>query len=111
MIVTAAPALIWSQAQTIYNWCTNHLSTHGGEVYDGYRKNRAAHKSYTYNYGIAVGAAPGQRRPYVGAECGKFLMTNPAYSSASVGGYDILPNYGQGGGDASGFNDIGLPLV
>ncbi|HTB83532.1 MAG TPA: glycoside hydrolase family 76 protein, partial [Candidatus Sulfotelmatobacter sp.] len=95
-----------SHAQTIYNWCTNHLSTPAGEVYDGLRKNRVAHKSYTYNYGIAVGAALASGDRTLVQNAANFLMTNSAYRSGSVGGYDILPNYGQGGGDAGGFNDI-----
>jgi predicted alpha-1,6-mannanase (GH76 family) len=96
-----------SHAQTIYNWSTNHLSTPGGDVYDGYNKNGAAHNLYTYNFGTAVGAAMAVSDTSGFLQnAANFLMTNSTMRSGTVGGYNILPNYGQGNQDGSGFNGI-----
>jgi hypothetical protein len=77
-----------------------------GQVFDGYTKSGTRADPYSYNYGIAVGAANAMGDLALVRNAANYLMTNSAFCSMTVGGYDILPTYHQGNRDSSGFNGI-----
>ena len=80
-----------------------------GEVYDGINGSGIQNANYSYNYGIAVGAETFENHPADATNIADYLINN--LSGGTVGGYNILPNYGQGGTDGGGFNGITLRWI
>jgi|CZKL01.1.fsa_nt_gi hypothetical protein len=99
-----------SEATTIFNWAfTNLYVPSTGEIYDGINGSGIQNGQYSYNYGVAIGADTFENHSADAANVANYLMNN--LSGGTVGGYNILPNYGQGGTDGSGFNGITLRWV
>lgn len=99
-----------SEAEGVFNWAISNLYQSSGEVYDG----PASYEDYSYNYGYAIGAASESGDSTAITNMANWLMYDlnsndlTSYSYAgTVGGYNILPNYGQGATDNDGgFNGI-----
>ena len=99
-----------SEAATIFNWASSTLyNAATGEVYDGINGSGIQAGQYSYNYGVAVGADYFENHWADANNVATYLMNN--LSSGKVGGYNILPNYGQGGTDGGGFNGITLRWI
>ncbi len=99
-----------SEAATIFSWAYANLYVPStGEVYDGISGSGIQNANYSYNYGIAVGAETFENHPADATNIADYLINN--LSGGTVGGYNILPNYGQGGTDGGGFNGITLRWI
>ena len=99
-----------SEAATIFSWASSNLyNASTGEIYDGINGSGIQNGQYSYNYGIAIGADTFESHATDAANVANYLMNN--LSGGTVGGYNILPNYGQGGTDGGGFNGIALRWV
>jgi predicted alpha-1,6-mannanase (GH76 family) len=99
-----------SEASTIFSWASSNLyNASTGEVYDGVNSSGIQNSHYSYNFGVAVGADYFENRWSDATNVANYLMNN--LSSGTVGGYNILPNYGQGGTDGGGFNGIALRWI
>jgi hypothetical protein len=99
-----------SEAATIFNWAFSTLyNASTGEIYDGINGSGIQAGQYSYNYGVAVGADYFENHRADANNVATYLMNN--LSSGKVGGYNILPNYGQGGTDGGGFNGITLRWI
>ena len=99
-----------TEANTIYSWAVANLyDASNGEVYDGLNTSGIQNGQYSYNYGIAIGAFTFESAPGSANSAATYLMDN--VSGGSANGYNILPNYGQGGTDGGGFNGIALRWV
>jgi predicted alpha-1,6-mannanase (GH76 family) len=100
-----------TEATGVWNWAIANLyESSTGQIYDGYfSSSGAVTGAYTYNYGIAVGAAQELGNTSYIAPIVDYLMNDMGnYAGVSSTGYNILPNYGQGNKDGSGFNGIAL---
>lgn len=96
-----------AEADGVYDWAKATLyNSSTGEIYDGYKSSGIQTGEYSYNYGIAIGAASEEADSALITNASNFLMTGLGNYAGSVGGYNILPNYGQGNQDGSGFNGI-----
>lgn len=96
-----------SEADTIFSWATTTLyDATTGQVYDGIGSGGLSKNNYSYNYGTAAGAFYFENHWSDANNAVSYLMSQ--LSSGTVGGYNILPNYGQGGTDGGGFNSIAL---
>lgn len=102
-----------NEAAGVYNWAIANLyNSSTGEIYDGVNSNGQTTGEYSYNYGIAIGAvqdASGSKS--IIGNIANYLMYDLPNYAGTVGGYNILPNYGQGNQDGSGFNGIALRWV
>ncbi|HTW48264.1 MAG TPA: glycoside hydrolase family 76 protein [Acidobacteriaceae bacterium] len=99
-----------SEAATIFGWASSNLyNASTGEIYDGINGSGVQNGQYSYNYGVAIGADTFENQATDAANVANYLMNN--VSGGTVNGYNILPNYGQGGTDGSGFNGITLRWV
>jgi predicted alpha-1,6-mannanase (GH76 family) len=99
-----------SEAQTVYTWAYSTLyNSSTGEVYDGYGSGGLSTGQYSYNYGVSVAADYFENHPADANNAATYLMNN--LSSGNVGVINIMPNYGQGGTDGSGFNSIALRWI
>ena len=99
-----------SEANTIFSWASSNLYVAStGEVYDGINSSGISSGQYSYNYGVAVGADSFENKGSDATNVANYLMNNE--SSGTVNGYNILPNYGQGGTDGGGFNGIALRWI
>lgn len=111
-----------NQADNVYQWaisnlytttvnngvCNGHPDLVCAKIYDGTK----GHSDYTYNYGIAIQAAARERDfekvQYI-ANWLMFNSNNPNYPYAGMlDGYNMLPNYHQGGNNDDGYNGIAL---
>lgn len=111
-----------TKADNVYQWaianlytttvnngvCNDHPDLTCAKIYDGTK----GHSDYAYNYGIAIQAAA-RERDFVKAQyIANWLMfnsNNPNYPYVgSSNGYNILPNYHQGGKNDDGYNGIAL---
>lgn len=111
-----------TEADNVYQWAIAHLYTttvDGGvcngepdltcaKIYD----STTGHSDYTYNYGIAIQAAVREHDRDKAQYVANWLMynsNNPNYPYAGTyDGYNILPNYRQGGNNDDGYNGIAL---
>jgi hypothetical protein len=99
-----------SEAATIFSWAFSTLyNASTGEIYDGINGSGIQAGQYSYNYGVAAGADYFENHLADANNVATYLMNN--LSSGEVGGYNILPNYGQGGTDGGGFNGIALRWI
>ena len=99
-----------TEAATIYSWASTHLYVPAtGQIYDGINSSGIQTGQYSYNYGIAIGAETLEKHSADATNIANYLIQN--ISGGTVGGYNILPNYGQGGTDGGGFNGIALRWV
>lgn len=92
-------------ADSVYSWALSNLYIpSSGGIADG--KGGAA-SYYSYNYGYAIGAMneEGASASTVGGVA-DFLFNNFNNYAGTSNGYNILPNYGQGNLNNSGFNGI-----
>jgi hypothetical protein len=98
------------EAGTIFDWAFSTLyDASTGEIYDGINSSGIQTGQYSYNYGVAAGADYFENRWSDATNVATYLMNN--LSSGISGGYNILPNYGQGGTDGGGFNGIALRWI
>ncbi|GGH15480.1 glycoside hydrolase family 76 protein [Silvibacterium dinghuense] len=98
------------EANTVYSWAYSNLyNATTGEVYDGVGSGGVSTGQYSYNYGVSIGADYFENKLSDANNAAVYLMNN--LSSGTVGGYNILPNYGQGGTDGGGFNGITLRWI
>ena len=111
-----------TRAEKVYQWAMANLyttSVDGGvcngapgltcaKIYDATN----GHSDYTYNYGIAIQAATREHDRRKAEYIANWLMynsNNPNYPYVGTyEGYNILPNYRQGGKNDSGYNGIAL---
>jgi predicted alpha-1,6-mannanase (GH76 family) len=99
-----------TEADTIFSWASSHLyNASTGEIYDGINSSGIQNAHYSYNFGIAVGADYFENHWSDATNVATYLMNN--LSSATVGGFNILPNGGVGGSDGAGFNGIALRWI
>ncbi len=100
-----------SEARTIYNWCMSNLyNASTGQVYDGVSTSSGTSTGqYSYNYGVAIGANYYQGDSQDATKMATYLMNN--LKNGTYNGYNLMPNYGQGGTDGGGFNGIALRWV
>jgi len=110
------------KADNVYQWSITHLYTisvgggackgHPGltcaKIYD----STTGHSDYTYNYGIAIQAASREKDFTKVQYITNWLMynsNNPNFPYVGTyNGYNILPNYHQGGNNDDGYNGIAL---
>lgn len=100
-----------THANTIYSWTISHLyDSSTGLVYndEDYQGNMNG-GLVSYNFGLAIGAASYQNLTYGGqgaaiTNMANYLMAN--VYSATVGGYNILPDYGQSNNGFGAFNGM-----
>jgi hypothetical protein len=99
-----------TEAATIYSWAMSNLyNASTGEIYDGVHPGGVSTGQYSYNYGVAIGADTFENHAADANNVADYLMNH--VSGGAVNGMNILPNYGQGGTDGSGFNGITLRWV
>ena len=99
-----------TEATGVWNWAIANLyQSSTGQIYDGYfSSSGSVAGAYTYNYGIAVGAAQELGNTSYIDPIVNYLMYDLGNYAGTSNGYNILPNYGQGNQDGSGFNGIAL---
>lgn len=101
-----------TDADSVYNnWAMPYLyDSSTGQIHDGcYSTTNCVGPDYSYNYGYAIGAmseAGGGDVTQVATYLFNSMSnTNFPYDGTS-GGYNVLPDYGQGNLNNSGFNGI-----
>jgi hypothetical protein len=110
------------EADNVYQWAITNLYTTSvgsgacngepglvcAKIYD----STTGHSDYTYNYGTAIQAAARERDFTKVQYITNWLMfnsNNPNYPYVGTyDGYNILPNYHQGGNNDDGYNGIAL---
>jgi Glycosyl hydrolase family 76 len=99
-----------TEAAAVFRWAFSYLYVAStGEVHDGINGSGVQNGQYSYNYGVAIGADTFEEHAGDAANVANYLMNN--LSGGTVNGVRILPDYGQGGRDGSGFNGITLRWV
>ena len=111
-----------TEADNVYQWSMTHLYTTSinegvcngapgltcAKIYDAVN----GHSDYTYNYGIAIEASVREHNRRAVDYIANWLMhnsNNPNYPYVGTyEGFNILPNYRQGGKNDSGYNGIAL---
>jgi|ERR1017187_9636509 hypothetical protein len=95
----------------VYTWAIadgNLYNSSTGQVYDA----PGGYSEYSYNYGLAIGAASESADTPTITKVADFLMTGLGNYDGTSGGYNILPNYGQGVHDNDGgFNGITMRWI
>lgn len=103
-----------TDADSVYsNWAIPYLyDSTTGQIHDGcYSATNCVGPDYSYNYGYAIGAMNEEAASAATVtNVANYLFnsmsnTNFPYEEAS-GGYNVLPDYGQGDQNNSGFNGI-----
>jgi predicted alpha-1,6-mannanase (GH76 family) len=99
-----------TEADSVFNWAYNTLyNSSTGEVYDGYKSPGIQTADYSYNYGVAIGAASehGSENTMI-TNVANYLANDLAAYQGTVGGYKILLDYdaSENGSDGGGFNGI-----
>jgi predicted alpha-1,6-mannanase (GH76 family) len=97
-----------NRANVVYGFCKAHLCDSGtGQVYDSYSSGGTDTFPWSYNYGVAVGAASESGDGGFAANAAWWLMTSLPinYYATQIGGYYVLPRYNHNEDD-SGFNGI-----
>lgn len=97
-----------SQGDGVYSWAWSHLyNSSTGEIYDSKSGNVG---QYTLNYGLAIGAGNEEGDSSLVANVASYAYngfhpdgSQPVYEER-FGGYNVLPDYGQGDLNDSGFN-------
>lgn len=92
-------------ADSVYTWALSNLyDSSTGQIYDA---KGGVTGQYTYNYGFAIGAMSeeGAGASPIG-NVANYVFNDLTNYSGTSGGYNILPNYGQGDLNDSGFNGI-----
>jgi hypothetical protein len=127
-----------TEADTVYTWamanlytttantggpCTGHTSLTCGKIRDSnntgpftnyptFSGTGVGPTDYAYNYGIALEAITREADTTTPQLVANYLMYNLNNSSlpyaGTIDGYNVLPNYGQGGNNNGGYNGIAL---
>jgi hypothetical protein len=96
-----------SDAGSVFNWAIDSLyDSSTGEIYDA---TGGVTGNYSYNYGYAIGAMSesGESATVIGQVATYLFNDMLNYAGTTSGGYNILPNYGQGATDNDGgYNGI-----
>jgi hypothetical protein len=96
-----------TDASGVYTWAlTNLYQSSTGQIYDA---RNGVTGQYSYNYGYAIGAMSesGADAAMIGQVATYLFNDLTNYAGTTSGGYNILPNYGQGATDNDGgFNGI-----
>jgi predicted alpha-1,6-mannanase (GH76 family) len=96
-----------SETEGVYTWAKANLyDSSTGEIYDA---AGGVTGNYTYNYGFAIGAMSesGESATTIGQVATYLFNDMTSYAGTTSGGYNILPNYGQGATDNDGgYNGI-----
>lgn len=89
----------------VYAWAKAHLyNSTTGEIYDG---PAPSHGQYTYNYGYAMIAGAYQGSNVMVSNIANYVFNNLTnYDGVTPDGYNLMPDYGQGDLNNSGFNGI-----
>lgn len=100
-----------NDADGVYTWALANLrNSSTGQIYDG---SAGEHADFSYNYGYAIGAMneEGATAATV-TPVATYLFNSMANASfpyeGTNGGYNVLPDYGQGNQNDSGFNGIAM---
>jgi hypothetical protein len=87
----------------VYTWAKANLyDSSTGEIYDAPGSNA----EYTYNYGVAIGAGSEEGDTALITNAANYVYNDLTNYAGTFGGYNVLPNYGQGNLNNSGFNGI-----
>lgn len=127
-----------TEADTVYAWamanlytttannggpCKNNPSLTCGKIrdsnntgpftnYPSFPGTGIGPSDYAYNYGIALEAITREADTTTPQYVANYLMYNMNNSNlpyaGTIDGYNVLPNYGQGGGNNAGYNGIAL---
>lgn len=87
-----------------YTWAKANL--YDSSTGQGYDAKGGVTGQYTYNYGFAMRAGAYQGSNVMVPNIANYVFNNLTNDSGTSGGYNILPNYGQGDLNNSGFNGI-----
>ena len=101
-------------ADLIYSWCVTQ-----GHLYDAstgkVRDSLTGPRDFSYNYGIAIGAALVENDKPTVQNVTHWLMSNSNNPdlpyAGSLNGFNILPNYHPGGKNNAGYNGIALRWI
>ena len=99
-----------TEADSVYTWSKANLyDSSTGQIYNNPPQVVG---QYTYNYGVAIGAANEEGDTALIANAASYVFngftpngSQPVYDG-TYNGYNILPDYGQGDLNDSGFNGI-----
>lgn len=104
-----------SAADSVFAWSKANLYTATGPLTGKIYDSPKGHSDYSYNYGIAIGAALDEGDTAMINNVANWLMNrsnNPNLPYAgSYGGFNLLPDYHQGGRNNGGYNGIALRYV
>jgi hypothetical protein len=102
-----------TEGDDVQTWANDNLyDSSTGEIYDGVNSTGAVTGPYSYNYGIAIGAAAMDGKPTIVSNIANYLMNDLPNYAGTYDGYNILPNYGQGvENNDGGFNGIAMRWI
>jgi hypothetical protein len=93
-----------SQGNGVYTWAKANLyDSSTGQIYDAMG---GVTGQYTYNYGFAMIAGSYHNANVMIPNISTYVFNNLTNYSGTSDGYNIMPNYGQGDLNNSGFNGI-----
>ena len=97
-------------ADSIYGWAVSRLvDPSTGRVandIEGSGNGQADWNDITYNFGIAIGAANEESDSTLIKNASNYVFNDFTNYDGTYGGYNVLPDYGQGNGNNDGFNGI-----
>lgn len=94
-----------TDADNIYNWATSSSgleATSTGQIYNDQQSGGPNTGLVSYNFGLAAGAAYMENDTTNSNAIGTYLINN--VHQDTIGGYNILPNYGQSTNGFGAFN-------
>jgi predicted alpha-1,6-mannanase (GH76 family) len=100
-----------TEAASVYSWAkANLFDPTTGEIYDGISTRGHGSSTYTYDFGIAIGAMSdsAESNSTIGQVADYLFNGLTNYAGTTLNGFNILPNYGGSGSDGAGFNGIAL---
>jgi hypothetical protein len=102
-------------ADSVFAWSKANLYVASGPLTGKIYDSTTGHSDYSYNYGIAIGAALDEGDGEMVKNVADWLMNrsnNPNLPYAGTyEGFNLLPDYHQGGRNNGGYNGIALRYV
>jgi len=93
-----------TEADGVFTWAKANLyDSSTGQIYDAPGVTSC---QCTYNYGVSIGAGSEEGDAALITNASNYVFNDLTNYSGASGGYNILPNYGQGNLNNSGFNGI-----